>query len=233
RIADQLHAKVSAAEKAAIEERPTKDLAAYDLYARATALIDAADPDRESGRDFFQQAVDLLKQAIARDPAFLLAYCKLAEVHDNLYFHGFDHAPARLALAKSAIDSAFRLKPDSAEAHLALALHLYFGYLDYDHARDELNIASRTLPNDVRIFHLAGQIDRRQGRWPDAVRNFQHASELDPRNEDSLARLVVTYRFMRAYKEARETLDRRVALNPNGIEPKLSRGWIDVEEHAD
>jgi serine/threonine protein kinase/tetratricopeptide (TPR) repeat protein len=233
KIADQLQAKVTAAQKAAIQERPTNDLAAYDLYVRATALANAADPDRESGRDFFQQAVDLLKQAIARDPAFLLAYCKLAEVHDNLYFHGFDHAPARLALAKSAIDSAFRLKPDSAEAHLALALHLYFGYLDYDHARDELNIASRTLPNDVRIFHLAGQIDRKQGRWPDAVRNFQHASELDPRNEDSLARLVVTYRMMRAYKEARQILQRRAALNPNGVAPQLSRGWIDVEEHAD
>ncbi|HEU5248146.1 MAG TPA: protein kinase, partial [Candidatus Udaeobacter sp.] len=233
RIAVQLQAKVSAAEKAAIEEKPTKDLVAYDLYVQATALANAANTERESHRAIFQQAVELLNQAIARDPAFLLAYCKLAEVHDALHFNGFDLAPGRLALAKAAIDSAFRLKADSAEAHLALASHLYYGYLDYDHARDELSIASRTLPNDVRIFHLAGQIDRKQGRWSDAVRNFQHASELDPRNEDSLARLVVTYRFMRAYKEARETLDRRVALDPNGIAPQVSRGWIDVEEHAD
>jgi len=233
RIADQLQAKVSAAEKAAIEEKPTKDLVAYDFYVQATALANAANAERESHRAIFQQAVELLTQAIARDPAFLLAYCKLAEVHDALYFNGFDPTPARLALAKSAIDSAFRLKSDSAEAHLALASHLYYGYLDYDHARDELTIAARALPNDVRIFHLAGQIDRRQGRWPDAVRNFQRAIELDPRNEDSLARLINTYRFMRAYKEARGTLDRLVALNPNGIMSQLSRGWIDVEEHAD
>jgi len=233
-IADQLQAKISSGEKAAIEEKPTKDLVAYDFYVQATALANAANTERESGRDIFQQAVVLLNQAIARDPAFLLAYCKLAEVHDALYFNGFDRdMPGRLALAKAAIDSAFRLKADSAEAHLALASHLYYGYLDYDHARDELAVAARALPNDVRIFHLAGQIDRRDGRWPDAVRNFQRAIELDPRNEDSLARLVVTYRWMRAYKEARETLDRRVAQNPNGIEPKLSRGWIDVEEHAD
>jgi serine/threonine protein kinase/tetratricopeptide (TPR) repeat protein len=233
KIADQLQAKVTAAQKAAMQERPTNDLAAYDLYTRATALADAADLDRESGRDFFQHAVDLLNQAIGRDPAFLLAYCKLAEVHDNLYFHGFDHAPSRLALAKAAIDSAFRLKSDSADAHLALALHLYFGYLDYDRARDELSIAARTLPNDVRIFHLAGQIDRRDGRWPDAVRNFEHASELDPRNEASLGRLEVTYRMMRAYKQAREVLDRKAALNPNGIGPQLSRAWIDLDEQAD
>src|SRR5262249_12200023 len=198
KIADQLRAKVTAAQKIAIEERPTKDLAAYDLYVRATVLADSANTERESGRDVFQQAVELLNQAIERDPTFLLAYCKLAEVHDNLVFHFFDSAldaaPARLALAKSAIDSAFRLKPDSAEAHLALALHLYFGYLDYDRARDELAIAARTLPNDARVFQLAGQIDRRDGRWPDAVRNFERASELDPQNGVHLGALGQTCR---------------------------------------
>jgi TolB-like protein/Tfp pilus assembly protein PilF/predicted Ser/Thr protein kinase len=236
RIADQLQAKVSAAEKAAIEERPTKDLATYDLYARATALIDAAptaDPQLESGRDFFQQALDLLNQAIARDPAFLLAYCKLAEAHDNLYFHGFDHVPRRLALAKAAIDSAFRLKPDSADAHLALALHVYWGYLDYDQARNELAIAARTLPNDARVFQLAGQIDRRHGRWHDAVRNVERASELDPQSAVHLTALRDTYRMMRAYKQAREIADRRLALQPNAIGPQLSRAWIDLDERAD
>ena len=61
-------------------------------------------------------------------------------------------------------------------------LHLYHGYFDYDHARDELAIAARTLPNNARVFELSGFIDRRQGRWPDALRNFKRAMELDPRN---------------------------------------------------
>ena len=108
KIADQLEAKISPREKAAIEEQPTKDLAAYDLYVRATALIDKA----VDWKDCFQ-AVDLLNQAVARDPGFLLAYCRLAEAHDVLYFTSVDRTPNRLALAKAAIDSAFRLKPDS------------------------------------------------------------------------------------------------------------------------
>ena len=91
-------------------------------------------------------------------------------------FKGFDHTPSRLELAKSAIDSAFRLKPDSGEAHLALAAHFYHGYFDYDHARDELAIAVRTLPNNARIFEWSGFIDRRQNRWHDAVRNFERAT---------------------------------------------------------
>ena len=41
-IADQLQAKISPSEKAAIEKAPTTDLAAFDLYERAKALW--ADP---------------------------------------------------------------------------------------------------------------------------------------------------------------------------------------------
>src|SRR5438093_5072304 len=209
KIADQLEAKISPREKAAIEEQPTKDLAAYDLYVRATALIDNA----ADYKDCFQ-AVDLLNQAVARDPGFLLAYCRLAEAHDVLYFTSVDRTPNRLALAKAAIDSAFRLKPDSGEAHLALAAHFYLGYLDYDRARDELAIAVRTLPNNARIFEWSGRVDRRQGRWHDSVRNHERALELDPRNTMIIAEAAVTYSYMRDYGQAKAIFDRIIALEP-------------------
>src|SRR5207245_686167 len=182
-IANRLRAKVSAREKAALQERPTKDLAAYDLYVQAMSLIDKGpyEQGKEQGKDYFQ-AIELLNQAVTRDSAFLAAYCRLAEAHNELYFGWFDHTPSRLELAKSAINSAFRLKPDSGEAHLALAAHLYHCYFDYEHARDELAIASRTLPNNARVFEWSGYIDRRQSRWHDAVRDFERAMELDPRN---------------------------------------------------
>jgi serine/threonine-protein kinase len=225
KIADQLEAKISPREKAAIEEQPTKDLAAYDLYVRATALIDKA----AQWKDCFQ-AVDLLNQAVARDPGFLLAYCRLAEAHDVLYFTSVDRTPNRLALAKAAIDSAFRLKPDSGEAHLALAAHFYLGYLDYDRARDELAIAVRTLPNNARIFEWSGRVDRRQGRWHDAVRNLEHAMELDPRNVNILEAAAVTYSYMRDYGQAKAIFDRIIALEPKNIAYRLWRArWIAFE----
>src|SRR5438046_8034994 len=133
-----------------MQERPTHDLVAYDSYVHAAALIDEASyaPEQERWKDYFQ-AVELLNQAIARDPAFLLAYCRLAEAHDELYFNKFDRTPSRLELAQSAINSAFHLQPDSGEAHLAMARHFYHGYLDYNHARDELANAVRILPNNA------------------------------------------------------------------------------------
>src|SRR6476619_749417 len=86
-IANRLRAKVSAREKAAMQERPTKDLVAYDLYVRAASLIDKAPygPNQEKAKNYFQ-AIELLNQAISRDSAFLLAYCRLAEAHDEIYF---------------------------------------------------------------------------------------------------------------------------------------------------
>jgi TolB-like protein len=233
-IANRLRAKVSAREKVAIQEWPTKDLVAYDFYVQATSLIDKAPygPEGERGRHYFQ-AIELLDQAIARDPAFLLAYCRLAEADDDLYFMQIDHTPSRLELAKSAIESAFRLKPDSGEAHLALARHLYHGYFDYDRARNELAIAVRALPNNARIFEWSGLVDRRQSRWHDAVRNFERAIELDPRNVKILTDAAVTYELMRNYGQVRRIIDRLIALEPNNIYHPGRRTVIDFLERAD
>jgi hypothetical protein len=74
-----------------------------------------------------------LKELI-KFPAFFQAYCELAAVHNVLYFFGYDHTSARLALAEATIQTAFRLRPDAGETHLARAQNLYQGYLDYDGA---------------------------------------------------------------------------------------------------
>src|SRR5438132_9619616 len=134
-IADQLNAKLPPEEKAAIKQPPTADLVAYDLYVRAEALR-AATSFNARLKENLLEATRLLEQAIARDPNFFLAYCRLAEAHDFIYFFGSDHTPARLALASTAIQTALRLRPGSGEAHLTLAAHLYRGYGDYEHALD-------------------------------------------------------------------------------------------------
>jgi serine/threonine protein kinase/tetratricopeptide (TPR) repeat protein len=232
-IANRLGAKVSTHEKMAMQERPTGDLVAHDLYVHAVSLIDESLYYGLSSEENLFEAVELLNQAIARDPAFLLAYCELARAHDGIYWEGIDHTPRRLDLAKSALNSAFQLKPDSGEAHLASAVHFYNGHLDYDRARDELAIAGRTMPNNARIFEQSGYIDRRQGRWADAVRNFERAIELDPRNGDLLFGAAFTYVCLGDYKRAREISDRGIALPLNNNYTRLLPTWIDFHERAD
>jgi hypothetical protein len=232
-IASQLQAKISPGEKAIIEEQPTKDLAAYDAYVRAGSLIeDAWDPAKDP-KKVLSQAVDLLNSAVKRDPAFALAYCRLAEAHTVFYFQGGDVTPGRLALSKAAIDAAFRLRPDLGEAHLALAHHLYYGYLDYDRARDELAIAQRTLPNNAWLFALACYIDRRQSRWLDAMHNGERAMELDPRNAAIFNGCTLTYDLLRQFKRSRELDERQRAIDPNTNGDYEMRAFYDLHERAD
>jgi TolB-like protein/tRNA A-37 threonylcarbamoyl transferase component Bud32/Tfp pilus assembly protein PilF len=228
RVAEQLHAKISVAEKLAIERRPTGDLIAFDLYSRANDILMA-----RRAADF-GQAVDLLNRAVTRDPSFLEAYCKLAAAHDVLYSEEVDHTPARLAMAQAAIDSAFRLKPDSGEAHFAQAVHLYRGYRDYDGALAELEVARQTLPNQARIFKLVGDIQRRHGRWDEAVRNLQRAAELDPRDAETLMDLSNIYDQLGRTAEAKYWCTRAVALaEPDDVFVQLALPEWEFEVNAD
>lgn len=213
-IADQLNAKLSPEEKASINQRPTADLVAFDLYVRAQAL--RADTSFNTRlKDNLLETTRLLEQAIARDSTFFLAYCRLAEAHDLTYFFGIDHTPQRLALANAAIQTALRLRPGSGEAHLALAEHLYRGYRDHEHALAELALARRTLPNDPQVFELIGFITRRQGRWEESTTALKRALELDPRNVFFLQQLSFSYELQRRYRDLAAVLDRALNLVPS------------------
>jgi TolB-like protein/Tfp pilus assembly protein PilF/predicted Ser/Thr protein kinase len=228
KVAERLNAKVTSAERLAIEEKPTNDLVAFELYSRANDIWGVS-----SGMEDLLRAIDLLNQAVARDPSFFKAYCRLAMAHDQFYFFGFDHTPARLAAAEAALQAAFRIRPNAGEAHLARAHHLYNGYLDYDGAMAELEIARRSLPNNSRIFAVMGFIQRRQGRREESMRNFERAIELDPRSLNTLANIADSYGMARRYAEQKSTLDRMLTIAPNDLQAKAARAFVEVDWKAD
>jgi serine/threonine protein kinase/Tfp pilus assembly protein PilF len=206
-IADQLQAKISAGEKAEIAQVPTTDVVANSLYAQARVLELTHPPPKN-----LPAAAELLEQAVKRDPQFVLAYCLLSRVHLLLFAGGYDHTPARRELAQAAVETAAQLQPDSGEVHLALARFAYYGFLDYDRARAELNFARHSLPNAPELFLITAQIDRRQGRWSDAISNFERALELDPRNAKFHGNTGGTYELLRRYAEASRYFQRAAAI---------------------
>jgi TolB-like protein/Tfp pilus assembly protein PilF len=231
-IADQLEAKLSPAEKDAIERAPTSDITAFDLYTLAKNLCLTAFGSSTTKANFLQ-AADLLNQAVARDPSFLQAYCLLAWAHDAVYFVGFDHTPARLAQAESAVQAASRLQPDSGDTHLARAQNLYWGYLDYDGALGELKLAGQGLPNDPRVVELKGYIERRQGRWDESIRDFKRAIELDPHNILTLQQTAQTYQGLRRYVDEKSVLARVLAFEPNDAVTKVQHAFAELDSKAD
>jgi TolB-like protein/Tfp pilus assembly protein PilF len=227
-IADQLQAKLSPNEKKAIEQPPTTDLAAFDLYSRAKSLLLTTNGSATRESDL-RKAIELLGEAVKRDPSFFDAYCQLGYAHEQLYaVFGTDHTPPRLALAEAALQAATRLRPDAGETHLARAQYLYFGRRDYAGALAELERARRALPNDPRLFELIGYILRRRGQQEEGLRNLQRAAELDPRNFYTLQQIALSYQFLGRYGEAIAALDRALSIVPDNVETRAAQAEYEL-----
>jgi len=231
-VADQLQAKLSPAEKAVIEQPPTADLVAYDRYLRGKKLLSQISFDTRQ-IEHIRQAMRLLDQAVAHDPAFYLAYCQLARTHEYLHFMGADHTLARVAQAKQAVEKALSLAPERGEAHLAAAMISYHCERDYETAIAELAIARRGLPNDSAIPETTGYIGRRQGHWEQCIENVERAVELDPRNFYLLQQISQTYQFLRRFSDAAGALDRALAASPGDATSRVARAFVDLNSRGE
>ena len=209
-IVAQLKAKLSPQQKAEIEERPTQDLDAFELYLQAKTIIDSY-INATDVRAALLQALKSLDEAIKRDPNFVSAYCYVARAHDLLYFFDLDPTSERITLAENAVKNALRLRPDSAEAHFARADYLFRCLRDYDRALEELAIARPGLPNSTPFFILSGYINRRRNHFPEAERDFSTAFALDPRNPNAYNLLADTYVLERRPQETVHVYDNVLA----------------------
>jgi TolB-like protein len=208
-IANQLKAKLSPAEKAAIVERPTSDLVAYAYYTKAKEIDIYSNWQSAENAKAADQKVELLEKATQRDPNFALAYCQLAK--SQLDLENFE-------LAKKAAETALRLRPDLAEGHLALARYYWLApdsilgvdrEAAYDRARDELAVVRRMLPNNAEALLIEAVIGRHQNHWDASLANLQKANELDPSNGEVAYRLEQIYFEMRRYSELEQFIKKQ------------------------
>jgi TolB-like protein len=209
-IVSQLKAKLSPQQKAEIEQRPTQDLDAFELYLQAKTTVDSY-VNATDVRAALLQAVKSLDEAIKRDPSFVSAYCYSARANALLYFFDLDPTPDRVSLAEAAVNNALRLRPDSAEAHFARGDYLFRCRRDYDRALEELAIARPGLPNSTPFFILSGYINRRTNHFPEGERDFSTAFALDPRNPNAYNLLADTYVLERRFPEAVRVYDNVLA----------------------
>jgi len=194
-IAGALKAAISPETKKLVERRPTENLAAYELYLKARGLGIVARTDLEKKGKF-------LEQALALDPNFAEAWGELAVVHAAHVFQMYDRTPGRLAQADAAINHAVSLAPDNPEIIRLLGAYAYQGYRDYPRATAQFEKVIRLQPNNARAISFLGALQRRQGRWLEAVANMRRALELDPRNLNIMGNLVGSLISGRRWTEA-------------------------------
>ncbi len=201
-------------EKRAIEQVPTANLEAYEVYLRGRQFFHQ---HRRKNHEFARQ---MFERAIELDPGYALAHAGIADCCSFLYQY-FDATPANLARAESASRRAVELAPGLAEAHASrgLALSLSRGF---DEAEKEFQTAMRLDPKSFEAAYFYARACAAQGKAEEATKWYERAVAVRPDDFATLTLLADTYRGLgrdedcikaarRGYDAARKHLE----LNPD------------------
>jgi len=219
-VAEALNVRLLFPERPAADAAPTENLQAYDYYLRGNSY--AREFLVEAGA---RRAVEMYERAVELDPRFALAYAKLAQARSMLYYF-FDRTSQQLELAGDAADRALALRPDLPEARIARGYLYYWGHLDYDRALQQFRAARERQPNNSQLLWVIASVERRQGKWDQALATFQQALRLDPRSHIFAFEVGGTLHFMRRYVEAGALYDSAMALAPDWVPAVASKALL-------
>jgi serine/threonine-protein kinase len=212
-IADALQAKLSPSESHALASVGTRDSEAYDLFLRGEYEFHEA--ESSFAADAYDRADGFYRQALARDPSFVEAAAELARSRLSRHWFVSQLTSTELEEAKSVIDHALALAPNSPEAHFALGLFFYWGHRQYENALAEFNRTLELQPNNALAQQYRAYVYRRRGEWERSLADLQRAEVLDPRDALIPANVGVTYQALRHWKDAEGAELQALAIDPH------------------
>jgi TolB-like protein/cytochrome c-type biogenesis protein CcmH/NrfG/class 3 adenylate cyclase len=210
KIADALDAKLSGAEEKAIAVRPTSNVAAYDAYLRALSI-----EQTQWSYAGWEKAATAYTEAVQLDPTFAQAWARLAGVRSLLYLNGSNITKNTAASVKQPADRAMALQPELGESWLAQGDYRYRVLRDFTGGLQAYDEARKRLPNSSLVFMGMASVERRLGRWQEAVDHYQKATKIDPRNIQVFEALAYNLPLLRRFDEARTALDHALEISPN------------------
>ncbi len=152
----------------------TTDPEAYRLYLQAS--------DIHNRRDMVHmaQAIELLRQAVARDPGFARAHARLATAYAIQPNYSPEVADTALANVTVSAERATALDPTLGEPYSAMALVLTSAVLRYIESREAMEKALRVQPEDTAVRYWAGSPSMLLGYVDWGCAHLDHLLEIDP-----------------------------------------------------
>jgi len=213
RVSSALNVALAPTDQQQLAERPTADLAAYNLYLQAEAIT-ASDPAS------LRRAASLLQRAVARDSAFGLAWARLASTQVALVFQ-VANPPPRDSI-RAALDRAIAFAPDA-----PVTWRARMGYEAYVERNDAGAIAIaeegvRRIPNDANLLRILGALKTVKDPAA-ATALLERALALDPRDPRTARALGGVHLLAGRFAEARAAYQRALDLAPGSI---ATVSWI-------
>jgi serine/threonine-protein kinase len=198
RVAQALDVALGAPARERLHQPPTRNLAAYDAFLKAQEA-----PLYGGGLAFFQQAVDL-------DSTYLAAWAGLSKAYSRTLGNT---ALGRKEARRTAL-RAIALGPARPEGPIALGVYYFEVEHDDDRAREQFALARRLGGNTADVLMNLSFVDTTLAA---AVEHAQQAARLEPRSDGTLYRLSRLLLQLRRYEDARQVIDRGLALQPTGL----------------
>lgn len=209
-IAGELRVALSPQEQKLIARRPTENVEAYDAYLGGRRASGPSSSASNRG-----ERLALLEKAVVLDPKFAEAWAELARARSNAIFAGSDRTAGLVAKVTEAITTAQRLAPDSPEVIMAQGELAYRLHRDFARAAEYYERCIRLQPGNPEPWQLLGVVQRRLGKWSEALAAERKAVEIDPKFVQGWSDLANILRFGRRREEALVAQRRAAELNPN------------------
>jgi len=209
-IAETLQAKLSGLEKTAMSKKPTANQEAYELYLKGRFFW-----NKRTGDDL-RKSIEYLKEAIAKDPGYALAYAGLADSYGLLRFYGGASPAESIVPATAAAKKALELDDSLAEPHASLGL-IATEELDVHRGVEELERAIQLNPNYATAHHWLALAFTALGQSDRSIAETKRALELDPLSMVINADLSIAYLYARRYDEAEAQASKTLEIDPRSF----------------
>ena len=210
KIAKSLQANVTSVERERILSKMTSNAEAYQLYSMGTTLMKVSEEEKD-----FRMALNFFEEALKLDSNFADAYGYAAYVHLALYWYGYDRNIKPLKISKEYIDIGLKLDPDSPVLHATRGYYHYWVNRDYTRALEDFIYARDAVPNNAEYIANIGWIERRLGRFDNAIDNFLAGYKVDPKWVAILTSLSMTYDALNDRKNAKKFLQEAIENYPS------------------
>jgi tetratricopeptide (TPR) repeat protein len=180
----------------------------YQLYLRAQFLLDDRIPQH------VRQALESFEQLTRTKPRSALAWAGLAKAYAVTAANDFDDPSVYGPKARSAVDRAFGLAPDLAEAHSVSGLLKTFYEWDWKGADDEFRraIAANPVLSEAHLGSALSLLIRQ--RINEAVAQARRAVELEPESVANRRGLAIGYFYAGRFDDALEECRRLLRSGP-------------------